>query len=58
MAPRSKRVSVDVNLLDPLALALKRSKSVKSISFPLFKRIVEFVAIVDDLREPERTSAL
>jgi len=41
-----------VNLLDPLALALERSKSVKSTSFPLFKRIVEFVAIVDNLREP------
>ena len=40
-----------MNLLGPLALAFESSKSIKSTSFPLFKRIVEFVAIIDDLSE-------
>ena len=51
-APGNKRVDLNVNLLGPLALALESSKSVKSTSFPLFKRIVEFVAIIDDFNEP------
>ena len=41
-----------MNLLGSLALAFKSSKGVKSTSFPLFKRIVKVVAIVDNLREP------
>lgn len=37
-----------MNLHGPLALAFETSKSIKSILFPLFKCIIEFVAIIDD----------
>ena len=51
-APGNERVDINVNLLGPLALAFESSKSIKSTSFPLFKRIVEFAAIIDDFSEP------
>lgn len=51
-APGNERLHVNVNLLGSLALALESSKSIKGTSFPLFKRIVEFVAILDNLSEP------
>jgi len=41
-----------VNLLGSLTTALKSSERVKSTSFPLFKRVVEFVAIIDDFGKP------
>jgi len=51
-APGNKGVDVNVNLFHSLALTLKRSESVKGASFPLFKRLVQFISVFYDFREP------